>query len=434
MKKIITFCLFTLFTLLAFAQEKSDRILIFEASGQTKGYLTERIDSITFAKIEGRVAADVKVLEVQEDKIMINVKRTENCTAFKLACVTKLIADKLGNDISTAAYVDQTTSQFYYEDFEKGELTGIELADNSEYAIITVGADKYGILCSASRADFKTPKKSLVGNPKVVATVTNVKAREFSMSFEPNEDVNGYAVVAGEKGTMLQQYEQFGPMMGFNNFGDLIKSWGVKYTAEGSFTWTDMEPNTEYEVFIQTWDENETYADVDTILVTTAKLGGPGAASVTITLGEYKMMDWDGEQKPSQFITFTPNDQSSCYRVGVYKASDYDKDPEGFIGSIKADPPMPMANWFQYETLTTDYQIDPNTEAVAVAAAKNSEGVWGEATVKKFTTPATVANAPYKAGMKNKIQERKINGAQLNAKAGKAPKLHLSTGIKLINR
>ena len=435
MKKIITLCLFTVLTLVAFAQEKPDRMFIFETSGQTKGYLTERIDSITFAKLEGRVAADVEVLEVQEDKIILSVTRTENCTAFKLVCVTKLVADRLGNDASIAAYVDNITSDLYYEDFTRGELTGIKFADDSEYAIITVGVDKYGIMCSADRADFRTPKKPLVGNPKVIATVTDVKARDFTVSFEPNEDVNGYAAVAGEKGTMQQQYEQFGPMMGFNNFGDLVKSWGVNYTADESFTWNGMDPNTEYEVFIQAWDENGTYADVDIVLVTTKKSGGPGAASVTITLGEYKMTDWDGEQKPSQFITFTPNDQSSCYRMGVYKASDYDQDPEGYVGSIKMDPPMPISNWFQYEELTTDYQIDPNMEVVAIAAAKNSEGVWGEATITRFTTPETAANAPYKAGTKNKnIQERKINKQSSNVEIGKAPKLPISTGIKLINK
>ena len=48
---------------------------------------------------------------------------------------------------------------------------------------------------------------------------------------------------------------------------------------------------------------------------------------------------------------------------------------------------MPTPGWFQYEELTTDYQIDPGTKCVVIAAAKNINGEWGPVTEIFFTTP-----------------------------------------------
>ena len=53
-----------------------------------------------------------------------------------------------------------------------------------------------------------------------------------------------------------------------------------------------------------------------------------------------------------------------------------------------------MAYWFFYEPLTTDFQLNPNTEYVAIAAGKNAEDVWGKVTELRFTTPAAPSGAP----------------------------------------
>ncbi len=427
----------SLFSLSVFSQGNANRLLIHESSQNIKGFLAERVDSITFARIEGRVAADTKILEVTLDMIKVEILRTPDCVGFKLVCLPQNIANQLTDDATTAAYVDQKTNDIYYQDFTAGELTGVETESNSEYALITVGMDRFGIPCGISKATFKTPKRPLIGNPKVATTVT-VKQREFSASFVPNKDTGGYAAVAGEKGIMLQQYEQFGPMMGFHNFGDLVKSWGTNHTEAASFTWDQMSPNTEYEIFVQAWDVEGTYADVDTILVKTEMMGGTGAATVDITLGEYKMMNWDDEMKPSQFITFTPNDQASCYRMGVYRANIYDGDPTGVQSEIKMDPPMPMVNWFQYEPIETDFQIDPNTECVAVAAAKNGEGIWGECTILRFTTPQQVSGVspalPIQTIKGQSIKQRPAHKHQWNFNSGKAPQLPMHKGMKLIEK
>lgn len=439
MRKILSLCAAALFCLSSYSQENANRMIVHESSKNIKGFLTERIDSITFARVEGRVAADVKILDVALDVIKVEILRTPECQGFKLACLPLNRANLLANDAIIASYIDNSSQDVYYQDFTVGELTGMDLENNSEYALMTVGMDHYGIPCGISKAVFKTPQKPLVGNPKVATTIDDVKQREFTASFVPNGDVGGYAAVAGEKGTMLQQFKQFGAMMGFHNFGDMIKGWGTNQTERSSFTWHEMEPNTEYEIFVQAWDSEGTYADVDTLLLKTAMKGGAGVATVDVKLGEYKMTDWDGEMKPSQFISFTPSDQSSCYRIGVYLAAVYDENSNEIQNELRTDPPMPTTNWFQYEAMETDFQINPDTECVAIAAAKNGEGTWGECTVLRFTTPTEISGAsPAKAiePMKGKtIKQRSGHKSQWNIGTGKIPQFfNFQTGIKLLEK
>ena len=107
-------------------------------------------------------------------------------------------------------------------------------------------------------------------------------------------------------------------MFGFANIGEMVEAWGIPQTEEYTNTWNNMSPGTEYEIFIQARDSENVMAPHQVFYLTTESLGGEGIAEVTITLGEYKMADWGGEMLPSQFITYTPNDQASRYRFNVY--------------------------------------------------------------------------------------------------------------------
>ncbi len=438
MKKYLYSLLFAALTAssAAFAQDHPDRMIVRDTLGQYKGFLVERVADVTFAKLEGKVVADLKLKEVTADKIYFTTEKSAACDYYKFNVIPATIANRLTSEAQAAAYIDQSSTQLYYEDFTNGEIGTETFKDMTDYVGITVGFDKYGIACGVSRAPFTTLRKPLVGNPKVTAVVDSLGQRAFKVKFTPNADVAGYATLAGKKGEIQKQYEQFAPMMGFSNFGEMVKGWGYQHTTEeATDTWKNQDPGTEYEVFVQAWDKNGTFADCDTLIVTTAKAGGPGAAAVSITLGDYKLQDWEGEQKPSQFITFTPNDQSSCYRTYVTTAEDYDKDVEGINGYVRQDPPMPIEGWFQYETITTDYQIDPNTSAVAVAAAKNSEGEWGEVSVLRFTTPAEVS-ASRGMGKWGAISSTasitpRLRQSKATWQPGTAPAINLQRGVKL---
>ena len=84
MKKLFSsFIVCLIGTMSLFAQTNPNRVIITEKSGNYKSFLAERIDSIWFAKLEGRIAAEIEYLgyvegggENGEDIIQIAVTRT----------------------------------------------------------------------------------------------------------------------------------------------------------------------------------------------------------------------------------------------------------------------------------------------------------------------------------------------------------------------
>ncbi len=430
MKKILTLCISILLCFVGFAQTNPNRILIHESGVGYKGFLAERVDSITFVQLEGEVSAAVEFLGYAKaedsDTIKMAVTRTEKCVGFSLA-VLPTVMIKRYNEEQLISVILRDNNDVYYQDFTNAALTGLKLEASTDYTIVTVGMDTYGIACGVKKAEFTTPATPLVGNPYVELTPVDVKQREFSVRYEPNDDVMEYYALAMEKGELEAQFEMFAPMFGFKNVGEMVKSWGqIAHYDTDTIVWRDMKPGTEYTVYVQALDVAGTFAELNQIDLTTVSLGGTGAASVSIELTDYVMMDWYGEMLPSQFVLFTPNDQAACYRFGVYKAEIYDADPEGCKTDLCSEPPMPnMANWFFYEQIETDYQINPNTECVAIAAAKNINGEWGEITELRFTTPAQVdgVSAPSYKKQSVKIRSRRDASVTEPFTPGKAPQL-----------
>ena len=75
---------------------------------------------------------------------------------------------------------------------------------------------------------------------RVEAEVVDTRLDSFTISFTPNDDVQSYWCVAGEKGVMQSQYEMFYPMFGFANFNQMIQQWGIERKAPTDNTWKDM--------------------------------------------------------------------------------------------------------------------------------------------------------------------------------------------------
>ena len=413
MKKFFLTLLSTILCLSVFAQETDpNRLILVEKSGNYKSYVVDRLDYMEFRTVEGEVAADIEILEVTLEVVTVNIMRTQSCQAFKLACYPAVRVASATDD-ALAATVDAEAKETYWQDFLPALMSGAELEPNTEYTIVTVGYDSFGTACDVRRASFTTPAIPVIGEPYVDVEEVDVQQQQFTLRFKPNADVSKYAYIAGAAGEIQSQYEMFAPMFGFSNFGEMIAMWGVPSEGETEFTWTSMQPGTDYEVFIQAYDVAGTMADCQVYTLTTESLGGEGEASVTITLGKYELADWWGEMLPSQFITFTPNDQASAYRFGVYLAEEYDSMAEAIKADLCSEPPMPMANWFYYDPISTDYQIDPNTECVAIAAAKNINNEWGPVTELRFTTPANAADpnaAPSKVIKKRTVKADKQRG------------------------
>lgn len=426
----------------AFAQDAQEpnRLLLNNTIGNYTGYILDRVDNLTFARVDGVAKAEIEISDADIDEITLSITKSDVCTAYKLDVIPATVADAY-NDLTLITYIDRNPNvPVFYDDYTDASLTGITLNPGSEYVVVTIGLDPYGIEDGVERARFTTESLPVAGDPQVTAEVVDRQLQSFSVKFTPNNDVMEYYCVAGEKGTMQSQYEMFGPMFGFSNFTEMIMAWGAARISEDIVTWSDMAPNTEYEVFYVALDVAGNPAPYQVIETSTLALGGEGAAWVDIELGDYIYAEWGDEILPSQFLTFTPNDESSCYRFGVYLAETYDTYADDIKNELRSDPPMPAAYWFFYDSITTDFQINPNTDCVAIAAAKNGNGEWGEINEFRFTTaesPSHEANAPAKTAKtpKNgKFKTRNVKnmmGIPFNHVSGKLPTISAPSKIQI---
>lgn len=419
------------------AQEQTpNRILVVNSNGNYQGYVVDHIMDMRFATVEGEVLAQVEIFDVQLELITLAITRTEACEAFRLSIVPQSVANAFNNDVSAISYVENNGSDKYYQDFTNAEVSGISLNAGVDYCLVTVGYDKYGVAAGVVKVPFTTPAPDIVGTPHVDAELVESTLDSFTISFTPNEDVSEYYLCSFEAGTIEEQFNMWSAWMGFASVSEMIEawSWGTSYTGPTTQTWEYMDPGTDYEVAIAIKDANGNFAPYETFAVSTLSMGGTGAAYVDIEVGEYKSEDWygDGNLVPTLPVTYTPNDQTSKYRTAVYLKSDIEQyGLDAIIDDLRSDPPMPgIAGWYIYDQFYNEYSVEPSTEVVILAAARNANDEWGEVNVVYYTTPDecpgyTPANAPNRAP---KAQKGKITGRHTITKKanliqpGKAPK------------
>ena len=437
MKRFYSFFIGMVLTLAAaWAQTNPNRVLVHEASGNVKGFLVERVDSMSFAKVEGRVAADAEVLEFAagslSDTLWISITRTPDCAAFKLACIPANYMGYFPTEAQLAAYVDQVGENYYYDDFTKAQLTGIDLADDADYVFATVGYDRYGIACGVSKSEFHTPRPAVLGTPQVECTVDAVDQTTITFSFKPNEDTGGYAFCIYPKGQAESDFNSWGPMFGFATIGDMVRQWGITQTGNYTHTYTGMNPGSDYELYIQPWDASGNNADYSVVSVSTQKMGGEGLAEMTITVGEFGGNAGTGYY---QVVTYTPNDQVSLHRDIVLEKKLLDSGQwteETVVNYLKEDNPYDP-EWNQYGVDVARWGVDPATAYVAYSIAQNINGEWGPLASVEFTTPeAAPAAAPAVKGVAPKFPKRIMVGSgSINNAMPKLTTLPLKKGIQL---
>lgn len=400
MKKFYSLLIMAFVGMLAWAQSNPNRVLVHETSGNVKGFLAERVDSISFAKVEGRVAADVTYNDfaagTESDTLWISITRTADCVAYKIACIPANVMAYLPTEAALADYVDQMGENYYYDDFTNAQMTGIDLADDADYVFATVGYDRYAIPCATSKAEFHTPRPAVVGNPVVECTVAEVGTESITFNFKPNADVAGYAFCIYPAGEAENQLAQWGAFFGFANIGEMVRGWGIQASGDYVYTYTGQTPGTEYELYIQPWDVNGNNADVTVVPVKTEALGGEGVAEVAITVGDFKGDILNGFY---QIVTYTPNDQASFHRDMIITKEKYETaewGEEGVKNYLMQDNPYDPY-WNQYGVDEAWWEADPNTEYVACSIAQNINGEWGPLATVPFTTPAKAVVAPAQA-------------------------------------
>lgn len=440
MKKLFTILALALATITASAQtDVPNRMLIKQGSNPqlptTKGFAIDMVQEVNFARVDGEIKANIAFdgygkTENGEDMLKLAVTRTESCESYCIDVLPANIA-KQYTDETMASYFEQKNTQKFYQDFTSGQLTGITLKGNTEYTVVTLGYDQYGVPGETSRADFTTPKEQTLGTPSVTWTVDETTGTSFTITVTPNADCKEFYWCQFGKGEAQQQFEQFGPMFGCANLSDMIKRFSfVGYTEATTNTWNGLLPLTDYEVVVLPVDKNDVYGDLVYIPVTTAKQGGDGVAEVTIT---YKEVGGDAEKGYYLPLTFTPNDQTSIHHDLLIEKDVYDKNytDESFATLIKSDtnPFNPYDNYWNYVGVDdATWNCDPGKTYYAVSIAKNGNGEYGPlAKVEIATSPK---NAPAKvAKAENGVANRIAKAAKV--KAGVAPVF--KGGIQLKN-
>lgn len=414
MKKIITLCLLAVISLTtAFAQTEPNRLIVKQGYDH-KSFIIDRVDSVFFDKVEGVVAAKVEFKKFNTgesgDTIWVAVTKTPECKAYRITCVPTTFANAMTTDAQVESYFNQTKENLIFDDFTNAQMTGFEsrFSDNTEYTLLTIGYDRLGTACHMSKANFKTPRKEVSGSPDVKGVILETTPYSFKVKFTPNKDTKAYAICAFEKGKAEEQYNQFAPMFGFSNMGEMIKRFSqVAYEDEFINEWNKMTPNTEYEIYVQAWDKNDVFADMIIVPVKTGVLGGSGTATVEIEVKEFKLQ---GDQY-TQRVIYTPNDQTALHRDIIIEKDAYNSAEWGeakLLSFLKEDRPQDP-QWNQYGVDDATWTVQPNSSYYACSIAQNANGEWGPLTMKEFSTPEE-AGAPAKKVAPKKIVVKTTNG------------------------
>ena len=362
--------------------------------------------------------------------LKLAITRSESCESY---CIDVLPANlaKLYDDDTMAKYFEQKNAKKMYEDFTSGELTGIELKGNTNYTVITLGYDQYGVPGETSRADFTTPKEQTVGTPSVTCNFDEITGTSFTVTVTPNADCGEYFLVQLGRGELEKQFEEWGARMGYANIGDMIKGFAwYGHNEVYTQTFGDLLPCTDYDLIILPTDVNGTYGDIITVPVTTAKQGGDGVAEMTIT---YQEVGGDAENGYYLPVTYTPNDQTSIHHDLLIEKNFFNQNytDESLAALMKSDtnPFNPYDTyWNAIGVKNEKWNCTPGETYYAVSIAKNANGEYGPfAKVEIVTAPKNASAKVAKAenGVANRIAKAK------KAKPGVAPVF--KGGIQLKN-
>lgn len=439
MKKLFTILALALATLTASAQtDVPNRMLIKQGNEQSqtiKAFAIDKVQEVNFARVDGEIKATIAFdsyvkKDDGQDMLKLAITRSESCESY---CIDVLPANlaKLYDDDTMARYFEQKNTKKMYEDFTSGELTGIELKGNTNYTVITLGYDQYGVPGETSRADFTTPKEQTVGTPSVTCNFDEITGTSFTVTVTPNADCGEYFLVQLGRGELEKQFEEWGARMGYANIGDMIKGFAW-YGHKDVYTQTfgDLLPCTDYDLIILPTDVNGTYGDIITVPVTTAKQGGEGVAEMTIT---YDAVGGDAESGYYLPVTYTPNDQTSIHHDLLIEKNFFNQNytDESLAALMKSDtnPFNPYDTyWNAIGVKNEKWNCTPGETYYAVSIAKNANGEYGPfAKVEIVTAPKNASAKVAKA--ENGVANRIAKAAK--AKAGVAPVF--KGGIQLKN-
>lgn len=211
--------------LLASAASPS-RMQVVTTDGTTKDYAVSELKNISFASVDGDVAADIEILAYSKYGVKVNITPTPGCKYYMFALLPKADADRIADSpAQTAAYLRSINHDVYTEALAD-HLISQPLESGEHYSVISIGVDAYDI-------DGDVRKNSFIAEGKIVNST----------------DVNGPVWSDGGNHDIFSEKETYDygtPKIGDYYYSD--GSWsdggylGRNDNEPGSVNWTSPRP------------------------------------------------------------------------------------------------------------------------------------------------------------------------------------------------
>lgn len=111
-------------------------------------------DSVVFRRISAKVAADIKVNEMDEKEVAFTVMPSSACKQYRYVVVNSNKAQELLDEVAAASYIEQNGSQLIDVKQNKQLLPAAGLNKGSQYTLLTLGYDEYATPCKVTRYSF----------------------------------------------------------------------------------------------------------------------------------------------------------------------------------------------------------------------------------------------------------------------------------------
>jgi hypothetical protein len=205
--------------------------------------------------------------------------------------------------------------------------------------------------------------------PSVATTIPATTTTTVTATMVKNADCQNFSFMIGTTAVMQGYVNMFGVPI-----ETLVNSWGINSDHDTTYTWTEMIPGTEYNIYVVAMGGGDTV--LFTTPATTQSVGSTGRSVISIDVSEITAT--------SVRIICTPDTNTSVFYDGIVKRSYADSIGMDSIVSII------LVNSAPYPQYATDNWVWQNLESATdfygIAIGKNILGEWGDTTIVSFST------------------------------------------------
>lgn len=210
-------------------------------------------------------------------------------------------------------------------------------------------------------------------SPSVAISIDSTTAFSITASFRMNDACSSYVILTAEAGS-LDQYLMWGM-----TYEQMVSEWGIRYTHNDTYTWTELIPNTHYEIYAVAQGGGEESLCVENAY--TATIGGMGTSEIQITVTEIA--------DTTARVICVPNDETAWFVDMLITQAAFDSmGREAAVELLHEEPYIQyQADDWRWMTLTA------GTAYYALAQGKNLNDEWGTLAQVPFSTQGGAAIA-----------------------------------------